>query len=83
VLYGSIIRRFAALALRDPRLIAPLLASAWRFRRREWYRRPPFLPVPPAEYVAWRLNTAYGRDDAVPTADELRRYLSWTSRMRR
>jgi hypothetical protein len=80
--YGSIIRRFAGVALRNPRLIPPLLASAWRFRRRDWYRRVPFLPVPPAEYVEWRLHTAYGREDAMPAADELRRYLQWTSRMR-
>ena len=25
-----------------------------------WYRRAPFLPLPPRDYVAWRLHTAYG-----------------------
>jgi hypothetical protein len=25
-----------------------------------WYRQPPFLPTPPAQYVRWRLRTAYG-----------------------
>ena len=25
-----------------------------------WYRQPPFLPLPPAAYVRWRLRTAYG-----------------------
>lgn len=81
--YGSIIRRFAGIALRHPRLIPPLLAAAWRFRRRRWYAQPPFLPVPPAEYVEWRMQTAYGSSDVVPPADHLRRYLQWTSMNRR
>jgi hypothetical protein len=29
------------------------------------------------------METAYGDPDAVPSADELERYLVWTSRMRR
>jgi hypothetical protein len=81
--YGSILRQFARLALRHPRLIPPLLSAAWRFRSRHWYRRPPYLPLPPAEYVAWRLQTAYGSADAVPPAADLRRYLDWTASFRR
>jgi hypothetical protein len=82
VRYGGIIRHFAKLALRHPALIPPLLAAAWRFRRRDWYRRAPFLPVPPPEYVAWRLHTAYGSEDALPPAADLQRYLRWTRRVR-
>ena len=33
--------------------------------------------------MRWRMDTAYGDPDAVPPADELERYLVWTSRMRR
>jgi hypothetical protein len=80
--YGSIIRQFAGMALRHPRLIPPLLSAAWRFRRRDWYRHPPFLPVPPADYVAWRLHTAYGSEDVIPPAADLRRYLNWTAAIR-
>jgi hypothetical protein len=80
--YGSIVRQFAGLALRHPRLIAPLLAAAWRFRARGWYRRPPFLPLPPPEYVAWRLQTAYGSENAVPPAADLLRYLDWSAWLR-
>jgi hypothetical protein len=43
------------------------LAIVWALTRfycrvipRDWYRKPPFLPVPPASYVAWRMRTAYG-----------------------
>jgi hypothetical protein len=81
--YGRLLRRFAGLALRRPGLVLPLITSAWTFRRRDWYRRVPFLPLPPADYVAWRLHTAYGSDDAVPPAKDLERYLGWAARLRR
>ncbi|HSJ24643.1 MAG TPA: hypothetical protein VK929_08250 [Longimicrobiales bacterium] len=79
--YGSIIRGFAGLAFRHPGLIPALAAAAWRFRRRDWYRRAPFLPLPPAEYVEWRLHTAYGTDETLPPAGDLRRYLHWSRRI--
>jgi hypothetical protein len=81
--YARLLRRFAGLALRRPSLVLPLLRSAWTFRRRDWYRTAPFLPLPPAPYVAWRLHTAYGSEDAVPPVRDLTRYLSWAARMRR
>lgn len=63
--------------LRRPPLAADLLRVAWRFRARGWYRRFPFLPLPAREYVRWRMHTAYGNDDAVPTAAEIERYARW------
>lgn len=72
--------RLAWRAVRDPRLAAALLRVAWRFRRREWYRRPPFLPLPSAEYVRWRMYTAYGKDAAVPPAEDVVRYARWAVR---
>jgi hypothetical protein len=33
----------------------------FRLIPRDWYRRLPFLPVPPAGYIRWRLRTAYGK----------------------
>ena len=74
--------RIAGQALRRPRLVPQLLRAAWAFRARDWFRRPPFLPLPPRSYLSWRLETAYGDPEAQPTADELERYLVWTSRMR-
>jgi hypothetical protein len=79
--YGRLIRRLAGLALRRPRLALPLFAAAWRFRSRHWYRRPPFLPVPPHDYLEWRLHTAFGDEDAVPSERELAQYVEWSSRM--
>ena len=66
-----------ARAAANPALAADLLRVAWRFRNRRWYRRFPFLPLPPREYVRWRMHTAYGDHDAVPTAAELERYARW------
>jgi hypothetical protein len=43
-------------------------AIAWALFRfylrlipRRWYLRPPFLPMPPRDYLNWRLKTAYGK----------------------
>lgn len=37
-----------------------LLRICWIFRRRNWHRHPPFLPIPPRKYLEWRIETAYG-----------------------
>ena len=63
-----------------PRLAADLLRVAWRFRRRGWFRRFPFLPLPATEYVRWRMHTAYGDYAAVPPARDVERYAEWAVR---
>ena len=80
---SKLLVRLAFHALRRPRLALLLLGAAWRFRARGWFRRPPFLPLPPAEYLEWRMHTAYGDEGAEPTPDELVRYLEWSASMRR
>ncbi len=80
---ATLAMQVAKLALRRPRLLPSLLNAAWRFRARDWYRRWPFLPLPPQAYLAWRWHTAYGAGAAGPDAHELERYLNWTSGMRR
>lgn len=70
------------MALRRPRMIPNLVRAAWAFRARTWYKRPPFLPLPPRSYLRWRMETAYGDPEAAPPIDELERYLLWTARMR-
>ncbi|HJU90809.1 MAG TPA: hypothetical protein VJ672_15575 [Gemmatimonadaceae bacterium] len=73
-------RLTTALALRalaNPALAVDLLRVAWRFRSRDWWRRPPFLPLPAREYVRWRMHTAYGDHDAVPPVDDVIRYARW------
>ena len=79
--YGKIVFALAGMALRRPRTGWALLRAAWRFRARGWYRRPPFLPLPPPGYITWRLQTAYGDESRLPEAGELQRYLDWIRRM--
>lgn len=69
--------RLGARALVNPRLAVDLLRLAWSFRARDWYRRPPFLPVPPREYVRWRMLTAYGDESAIPPTDDVIRFARW------
>jgi hypothetical protein len=67
----------ATRSLRDPATGIALLRVAWRFRRRHWWRRFPYLPLPARDYVRWRMHTAYGDHRAVPPADDLVRYARW------
>ena len=69
--------RCAASVATHPRL----WVTAWRQYRvslpRRWWARRPFLPVPPADYVRFRLQTQYGgADDRIEPVDVLN-YLSW------
>lgn len=69
--------RLALRSLVHPRLGIDLVRLAWSFRARGWYRRPPFLPLPPREYVRWRMFTAYGDEAAVPPVEDVVRFARW------
>ena len=64
-------------ALVRPRLALDLCRTAWAFRRRGWWHRFPFLPLPARDYLRWRMHTAYGDYDAVPPADDVIRFARW------
>lgn len=64
-------------AIVNPRVALDLASLAWSMRRRGWYRSPPFLPLPPAEYVRWRMYTAYGDETAVPSVRDVLRVAHW------
>jgi len=64
-------------ALVSPRLARDLIRLAWSFRARDWWRRAPFLPLPPRDYMRWRMFTAYGDEDAVPPANDIVRFARW------
>ena len=66
-----------ARAIINPRVAWDLVALAWSMRRRRWHREPPFLPLPPPEYVRWRMLTAYGDEDAVPPVEDVIRLARW------
>ena len=67
-------------AITNPLLAIDLLRVAWRFRHRHWFRRFPFLPLPAASYVKWRMYTAYGEEDAIPPADDVIAFARWVGR---
>jgi len=66
--------------IRQPTTATALLAVAWRFRRRHWYRRWPFLPLPDRDYLRWRMLTAYGDPGIIPPAADVIRYARWAVR---
>lgn len=75
--WPALVTRLALRALVNPRLALDLLRLAWSFRARDWYRRAPFLPVPPADYLRWRMFTAYGDEHAVPPLEDVVRFARW------
>ena len=72
-LTGSLFLR----AILSPRLAIDLLETAWAFRRRDWWKAAPFLPVPDLTYLRWRMYTAYGDERAVPPMIDVIRFARW------
>jgi hypothetical protein len=72
----------AARGVVNPRTAMALVGVAWRFRRRGWLTRFPFLPLPDREYVRWRMLTAYGDENAIPPVADVVRYARWAVRDR-
>jgi hypothetical protein len=58
-----------------------LWVTAWHQYRvslpRRWWARRPFLPLPPSDYVRFRLQTQYGSVDHRIEAVDVLNYLSW------
>jgi hypothetical protein len=63
--------------LLNPRLGVDLFRTAWAFRRRRWWTRSPYLPLPDRAYLRWRMYTAYADEDAVPPLDDVVRFARW------
>jgi len=69
--------RLTGRAIVNPRLALDLLRTGWAFRRRDWWRKPPFLPLPDRTYLRWRMYTAYADENAVPTVEDVVRFARW------
>jgi hypothetical protein len=52
------------------------LRQAGRLAPPGWWRRRPFLPLPDADYLRFRLETQYGTD-GVPDPSDVVVYLRW------
>jgi hypothetical protein len=75
--WSALTGKLALRALVNPRLAVDLLRAGWAFRRRHWWREPPFLPVPDRTYLRWRMYTAYASEDAVPPVEDVVRFARW------
>jgi len=62
---------------RRPALWGTALRQTVRLARPGWWRRRPFLPLPDAGYLRFRMITAYGEPDRVPAPDDVLTYLRW------
>ncbi|MGB1505048.1 MAG: hypothetical protein ACPHDT_06135 [Acidimicrobiales bacterium] len=60
-----------------PSLWATAIVQARRFVPDGWWRRPPFLPVPDAELLAFRASTQYGDPEHPASAADLVAWLEW------
>ncbi|HEY7681902.1 MAG TPA: hypothetical protein VH879_04615 [Gemmatimonadales bacterium] len=78
---SGLVTRLVARAMVRPWVARDLLAMAWAFRRRDWWRHAPFLPLPDREYLAWRLHTAYGEERTVPPVEDVVRFAHWRRRI--
>ena len=47
-------------------IILTLLKYGWRVKRKGWWHRFPFLPIPPKQRLLWRFETAWGIDSMNP-----------------
>ncbi|MGI9625863.1 MAG: hypothetical protein ACR2QM_03430 [Longimicrobiales bacterium] len=79
----GVYRRSAWIMLTRPWLLPVFLSAAWAFRSKDWFRRPPFLPLPSAAYLKWRMETAYGDGESEPPAEDFIRFLKWSRAMRK
>ena len=68
-------RIFLAIASR-PRLWGTAVRQLIRIARPGWWRHAPFVPLPDADYLHFRLETGYG-EVIVPPAADLVSYLEW------
>lgn len=79
-----LVLRVAAVVVCRPHLLVAAVVVARRLVPCHWWRRPPFLPVPDAAYVQFRLETAYGgAGTRLPEVDDVVTYLEWCRRFPR
>jgi hypothetical protein len=84
---SSIVRPAIFLAvLARPSLWAVAVSQVFRLAPRGWWKRPPFLPVPPADYLEFRLVTQYGGGHGEPRGEirpvDVVDYLQWCKEQR-
>ncbi len=69
--------RAAALLVRHPELWLTAVGQVVRLAPTGWWQRSPFLPVPDAAYLRFRMVTAYGDPERSPEPADVITYLHW------
>ena len=69
--------RCAAVVAGHPRLWITALRQYRAALPRRWWARRPFLPMPPVDYIQFRLQTQYGSVNHRIEAVDVLNYLSW------
>lgn len=69
--------RVAAVLAPRPKLWPIAMTQLVRLTPAGWWRRRPFLPLPDAAYLRFRMQTAYGDADHEPEPADLVAYLQW------
>ena len=69
--------------LRRPDLWSTAVGQLFRLATPGWWRRRPFLPLPDADYLAFRLQTMYGDPVHQPEPGDVVAYLDWCRKYRR
>ena len=70
--------RVCVALLGEPALWSTVVRQIRVLARPQWWRHAPYLPVPSASYLRFRLLTAYGGDGtATPSVSDVVTYLRW------
>ena len=69
--------RVGAAVARRPVLWPTALRQARRTARPRWWRHAPFVPLPAADYLGFRMVTQYGETDRPPVPGDVVDYLEW------
>jgi hypothetical protein len=72
--------RAAGAVLLRPRLWRTAVVEVRRLAPNGWWRRRPYLPVPDAAYLRFRMQTQYGDADHEPKPEDLVAWLEWCRR---
>ncbi|HEX9895632.1 MAG TPA: hypothetical protein VGA78_17000 [Gemmatimonadales bacterium] len=75
--WGGLVLALVLRAAVNPRLAVDLVRTGWAFRRRGWWRLPPYLPLPDGPYLRWRMYTAYGDEQAIPPVEDVISFARW------
>jgi hypothetical protein len=75
--------RAATAVVVRPSLWGVAVAQLFRLARPGWWRRRPFIPLPDRDYLAFRLQTAYGDPAHEPEPADVVAYLRWCRGVRR